>query len=158
MKLIDVLDLSFIKIPLTGSSKEEVLRELIESLTNSGMCKDPDTLFDSVMAREKIMTTGVGRGVAIPHCKMEQCEKFAIALGIHPEGIDYHSIDNQPAKIFFLLIGPENNPGMHIRLLSRISRLISKESLRNGLMNCTSQQEAYDTLKHEEEKYFEIAT
>ncbi len=158
MKLVDVLKPEYIKIPLQGNSKEEVIKELIELLCQGEKFKSADAVFDAVMDREKIMTTGVGKGVAIPHCKKEDCENFAIALGIHPGGVDFQSIDNQPVQIIFLLVGPENNPGMHIRLLSRISRLLAKESLRRNLAKSTRPEEAYELLKSEEKKFFEIAS
>ena len=158
MKLVDVLKPEYIKIPLEGNSKEEVIKELIELLCRGEKFKSTEAVFQAVMDREKIMTTGVGKGVAIPHCKKEDCQNFAIALGIHPQGIDFQSIDNQPVKIVFLLVGPENNPGMHIRLLSRISRLLARESLRQELIKSTRPEEAHELLKSEEKKFFEIAS
>jgi fructose-specific phosphotransferase system IIA component len=158
MKLVDVLKPDYIQIPLKGQNKEEVIKELIQVLTSSRFFSDHNTVFSAIMEREKIMTTGVGREVAIPHCKKKECSEFAIALGIHPEGVDFQSIDNRPVKIIFLLIGPEENPGTHIRLLSRISRIIAKESLRDKLKVATTPDEAYRILKEEEEKYFEIAS
>ncbi|MBN2364677.1 MAG: PTS sugar transporter subunit IIA [Calditrichaeota bacterium] len=158
MKLVDVIQPKSIKIPLQSSTKESIIRELIQVLEKQNLFNDPEDVFKAVMERERIMTTGVGREVAIPHCKKQECNQFAIALGIHPGGIDFNSIDNKPVKIFFLLLGPEENPGMHIRLLSRISRLIAKDSLRQGLLNASGPQEAYELLKAEEEKYFEIVS
>jgi len=158
MKLVDVLKPEYIKIPLNGNSKEDVVKELIEELSTHELFDDKNTVITAVMEREKIMTTGVGREVAIPHCKKKECREFAIALGIHKNGIDFSSIDGKLVKIIFLLVGPEENPGMHIRLLSRISRLISKELLRENLLKATSVVEAYSLLKAEEEKYFEIAS
>lgn len=158
MKLMDVLKPEYIKIPLTENTKEAVIRELIQTLAPFQLFSDDEEVFRAVMDREKIMTTGVGRGVAIPHCKKDSCHEFGIALGIHENGVDFQSIDGNPARIIFLLVGPENNPGMHIRLLSRISRLMAKESLRNGLLTCRSAEEAYRLLKDEEEKYFEISS
>jgi fructose-specific phosphotransferase system IIA component len=158
MKLVDVLKPEYIKITLEGKSKEEVIKELIEILSPHRLFENEDEVFSAIMEREKIMTTGVGRDVAIPHCKRKDCRDFAIALGIHPKGVDFRSIDNKPAKIIFLLVGPEENPGMHIRLLSRISRLIAKETVRKELLKITSSKEAYNLLKKEEQKYFEIAS
>ncbi len=158
MKLVDVLKPEYIKIPLNGNTKEDVVKELIEELSTHELFDDKNTVFTAVLEREKIMTTGVGREVAIPHCKKKECREFAIALGIHKNGIDFSSIDGKLVKIIFLLVGPEENPGMHIRLLSRISRLISKELLRENLLKATSVTEAYSLLKAEEEKYFEIAS
>jgi fructose-specific phosphotransferase system IIA component len=158
MKLVDVLKPEYIKIPLKGESKKEVINELIEKLSPYNIFENKDEVFSAILEREKIMTTGVGRDVAIPHCKKKDCRDFAIALGIHPKGVDFRSIDNKPAKIIFLLLGPEENPGMHIRLLSRISRLIAKETVRKDLLKITSPKEAYKLLKKEEQKYFEIAS
>jgi fructose-specific phosphotransferase system IIA component len=158
MKLVDVLKPGYIKIPLEKNLKEDVIRELIEVLSSQQLFKDKEAVFAAILDREKIMTTGIGREVAIPHCKKNECKDFAIALGIHYKGIDFNSIDNKPVKIVFLLVGPEENPGMHIRLLSRISRLISKEQLRENLLKVSTTHDAYRLLKNEEEKYFEITS
>lgn len=158
MKLVDVLKPEYIKIPLKSHTKDDVIKELIQTLASSKYFTNKDTVFSAVKERERIMTTGVGREVAIPHCKKKDCTQFAIALGIHPNGIDFQSIDNQPVKIVFLLIGPEENPGMHIRLLSRISRIIAKKALRESLKKAATPKEAFSILKEEEEKFFEIAS
>ncbi len=158
MKLVDVLRPDYIKIPLVSDSKEKAIRELIEVLSRHQVITNNESVFDAVIERENIMTTGVGREVAIPHCKKKDCPNFAIALGIHNKGIDFNSIDNKPVKIVFLMIGPDENPGMHIRLLSRISRIIAKESLRNQLLKTSDSGDAYTLLKTEEEKYFEIVS
>ena len=158
MKLIDVLNEKNIIVTLKGNNKVEVVKELIDRLKENGSIDDSDTILKAVMEREKIMTTGVGRGVAIPHCKIKECSQFSIALGLHPEGINYESIDHLPAKIIFLLIGPEDNPGMHIRLLSRISRLISRDALKEELLKCSDSGEIFNILQNEEKKYFEIVS
>ncbi|UCF62835.1 MAG: PTS sugar transporter subunit IIA [bacterium] len=158
MKLIDVLKPDYIKIPLQSELKEDAIRELIEVLEGQDIFNDSQAVFQSVIDREKIMTTGVGREVAIPHCKKKDCRKFAIAFGLTSKGIDFNSIDGKPVKIIFLLLGPEDNPGMHIRLLSRISRLIAKEELREKLLSVSKPDTAYALLKEEEEKYFEIVS
>ena len=158
MKLVDVLKSAYIKIPLTSRNKEGVIKELIRTLIERKAITDEESVFQAAMEREKIMTTGVGRQVAIPHCKIKDGKEFSIAFGISDTGIDFDAIDNQPVKIIFLLVGPEDNPGMHIRLLSRISRLISKEALRDKLLQVKDAEEAYQLLKTEEEKYFEIAS
>jgi fructose-specific phosphotransferase system IIA component len=158
MKLVDVLKSTYIKIPLASRNKKGVIKELIRTLFEEKAITDEEAVFRAAMEREKIMTTGVGRQVAIPHCKIKDGKEFSIAFGISETGIDFDAIDNQPVKIIFLLVGPEDNPGMHIRLLSRISRLISKEALRDKLLQVKDAEEAYQLLKTEEEKYFEIAS
>ncbi len=157
MKLIDVLKPEYIKIPLTETTKEGVIQELIDVLGTHQVFSTPEAVLKAVLEREKIMTTGVGNGVAIPHCKHTSCPTFAIAMGVHPHGVDFESIDNQPAHLIFLLVGPEDKPGLHIRLLSRISRIISRKEVRDKLMQQTSPQEIYAILSQEESKFFEIA-
>lgn len=156
MKLVDILKTQFIKLPLDSDSKEGVIRELIDLLAGHNILRQPDEVMQAVLDREKIMTTGVGKGVAIPHCKFNGCTDFSIALGIHPKGVDYTALDNLPVNIVFLLIGPENQPGTHIRLLSRISRIISKDELREQILACTTPQEIHQILQVEEAKFFEI--
>ncbi len=156
MKLIDVLDIDRIKIPLTASNKTEAIQELLSLFTDQKLVKDYRAVLEAVLEREKIMSTGVGNGVAIPHCKSPFSPAFAIALGIQPSGVDFQSLDNKPAYIIFLLIGPEDKPGTHIRLLSRISRIVSKEEVRDHLLKCSSPEEVYQYLEAQESNFFEI--
>ncbi len=156
MKLINILQPQFIKLPLQSTTREAVIRELIDLLAGHHILKQPDEVVQAVLDREKIMTTGVGKGVAIPHCKYNGCTEFSIALGIHPEGIDYGALDDLPVKIVFLLVGPKNNPGTHIRLLSRISRIISRESVRQKILDCSTPQQIHQLLQAEEANFFEI--
>ncbi|RMF61172.1 MAG: PTS sugar transporter subunit IIA [Calditrichaeota bacterium] len=156
MKLVDVLKPEYIKIPLTETTKLEVIKELLSVLVEQKVVNNPDEVLTAILEREKIMTTGVGNGVAIPHCKTRHATDFAIAMGIHPTGIDFQSLDNKPTQIVFLLIGPEDKPGTHIRLLSRISRIISREKVRQQILQCSSPQDVYNILKQEEANFFEI--
>jgi fructose-specific phosphotransferase system IIA component len=156
MRLTDVLKTDLIKIPLTCKNKIECIKELIDLLVNKNTIKSTQTIFDAVLEREKIMTTGVGNGIAIPHCKHSDSPEFAVCLGVHPDGIDFDSIDKKAVKLIFLLVGPENNPGLHIKLLSRISRLMSNEELRNQLQSCQTDDEAFELIHEEENYFFEI--
>ncbi len=94
--------------------------------------------------------------IGIPHCKDKSCPNFAVALGIQPKGIKFESIDKKDVKVVFLLVGPENNPGMHIKLLSRISRLMSNEELRQGILKSKDAQKIHDLIDDEENYYFDI--
>jgi PTS system fructose-specific IIC component len=156
MRLTDVLRKELIKIPLDGSTKNECIQELIDCLTENNTIKSKELIFKAVLDRETIMTTGVGNGIAIPHCKHEQSPEFAVCLGVHSKGIDFESIDKKPVKIIFLLVGPENNPSLHIKLLSRISRLMSNEDLRHQLLLARKSEEALQLIEDEENYFFEI--
>ena len=156
MRLTDVLHKDLIKIPLSGKDRDASIKELIKVLLGKKSITNEKSIFQAVIDREKIMTTGVGNGIAIPHCKHQDSPDFAVALGINPEGLDFESIDKKPVKIVFLLVGPENNPGLHIKLLSRISRLMSNEELRQQLIESNDAEEALNFIEEEENYFFEI--
>ena len=154
MKLSEVLTPELIKCPLTGVNKVDVIIELITILSEHNIVFDKDEVLEAVMERERVMTTGVGNGVAIPHCKTPHIEPFVLAMGIHYKCVDFKSLDHKPAHIFFLLIGPENKPGIHIRLLSRISRIIAKDGVRQQLMNQKTPEEIHRFLVEQESQSF----
>lgn len=156
MRLTDVLREGLIQTSLSGSSRDDCIKELIDKLASSNTIKNDKTIFDAVLEREKIMTTGVGNGIAIPHCKHPDSPEFAVCLGIHQKGVDFQAIDKKIVKIIFLLVGPENNPGLHIKLLSRISRLMSNEELRQQLLSCENDEDAVNLIQDEENYFFEI--
>jgi fructose-specific phosphotransferase system IIA component len=156
MRLTDVLKEELINISLKSTTRDECIKELIDKLVETNTIKNESTVFDAVLEREKIMTTGVGNGIAIPHCKHDDSPEFAVCLGVQSRGVDFQSIDQNPVKIVFLLVGPVNNPGLHIKLLSRISRLMSNEELRQQLLSCENDQEAFELIHEEENYFFEI--
>ena len=156
MRLTDVLNEDYINISLSGTNRDECIKELINKLATAQTITSTDNIFDAVLEREKIMTTGVGNGIAIPHCKHPDSPEFSVCLGIQQKGVDFQSIDKKDVTIIFLLVGPENNPGLHIKLLSRISRLMSNEELRQQLLECKSNKEAFDLIHDEENYFFEI--
>ena len=154
MRLTDILTENHIKINFDSNNRDDSIRELIDLLGEE--ITVPEDAYNAVLEREKIMTTGVGNGIAIPHCKHTSCPGFRSALGIHPKGIEFEAIDKKKVKIVFLLVGPENNPGLHIKLLSRISRLMSNEDLRERLINASSSEEALELIEEEENYFFDI--
>ena len=154
MRLNDVLKKEHIQIPLQTDERDKAIKELIDLMGTQ--INNLDQAFEAVLEREKIMTTGVGNGIAIPHCKNQSCPDFTVALGIAQEEIEFFSIDNKKVKLIFVLLGPENSPGIHIKLLSRISRLMSDENIREQLSACTSAEQAFQLIKEEEESFPEI--
>ncbi|MEZ4764494.1 MAG: PTS sugar transporter subunit IIA [Calditrichia bacterium] len=101
MKLSEILQESLIKYPLKGTAKVEVIEELLEELVKNQLIQQRDEVLDAILERERLMTTGVGHGVAIPHCRTQLIQNFVIAIGVHPEGVDFESFDHKPAHIVF---------------------------------------------------------
>jgi len=156
MRLTDILLTDHIVLPLSAKQRDPAIKEMIDVLNKQGVINEGEQAYSAVLEREKLMTTGVGNGIAIPHCKDKSCPNFAVALGIQPKGIKFESIDKKDVKIVFLLVGPENNPGMHIKLLSRISRLMSNEELRQNILKCKDVQKIRDLIDDEENYYFDL--
>ena len=154
MRITDILTINNIKIPLLASRREEAIKELIGLLENK--VEDVKQAYEAVLERDKIMTTGVGNQIAIPHCKHHSCPDFTIALGISEKGIDFSSIDNNDVRLVFLLLGPENNPGKHIKLLSRISRLMTDNAFRERLLKAEDRKQVHDLLIEQEAGFADI--
>jgi fructose-specific phosphotransferase system IIA component len=154
MNLFTLLDEHTVIPALEADSKEQVINALVDSLSEK---IDPDalkTIREDVFERESIMSTGVGKGLAIPHCKTKAVEENYAAFARLKEPLDYKSIDGQPVSIVFLLVGPDSRQSHHIKLLSRISRLMNSGSFREKIISSTSTSVILDAFKEEEEKYF----
>ncbi len=156
MKLSNLLSPELIKIPLESKDKEGVIREMVDVLSKNGKVIDPEAVLEAVLEREKVMSTGVGQGIAIPHGKTESVTGVVAALGISRDDIDFQAIDEQPVHIVFLLLAPPYETGLHLKALSRVSRLLSKEEFREKLLQASNAEEAMRFIQEEEKKYFEI--
>jgi nitrogen PTS system EIIA component len=151
MNLYQLLKESYIKVPLESNTKEGVLRELVDLLCDSHSISDREDVYNKIKDRESAMSTGIGNNVAVPHCKCSCVDRLVAFLGISKEGIDFDSLDEKPAKIFFILVAEENNPGPHIKALAKLSRLLSSNSLREELLNAKDAAEVLSTIKTREQ-------
>ncbi|MGH1364287.1 MAG: PTS sugar transporter subunit IIA [Calditrichia bacterium] len=153
--LLEMLTPAHINASLTSIDKESVIRELLALVTTNHQITQPDKLLEAIFQREHIMSTGVGNGVAIPHCKSPFSPEFSVTMGIHRNGVDFDAVDNEPVNIIFLVTGPENDPTGHIRLLSRISRIMSREDARQHLIEQKDSESIFRFLQVEERRIFE---
>jgi fructose-specific phosphotransferase system IIA component len=156
MKLADILKTEYIIAELKGEKKEDIINELIDLHKDDTRIKDIDKVRDSVLEREKIMSTGVGKGFAIPHGKTGAVNEIIAAFGKTKRPIDYQALDNQPVHLVFLLVGKDNLVSTHIKLLSRISRMMNKDEFRNKLLDARTEEEIMDIFKKEEENYYDV--
>jgi fructose-specific phosphotransferase system IIA component len=155
MKLKDLLTENLIKIHLSSQEKRLVIEEMVDLLVKAGCIKDRGEVLKAVLDREAVMSTGVGDEVAIPHAKSESAPSIVVALGIARKPIDFQSMDDQPVRIIWLLVGPPDQTGPHLKALSRISRLMHKPEFREQLLAAQNSKEALTAIIREEEKYLE---
>jgi fructose-specific phosphotransferase system IIA component len=156
MNLTDLLSPDVIKIPLEETNKENVIREMVDILNDTGLLKNRDDVLDAVYERERVMSTGVGDGVAIPHAKTDGVDKLIAAFGVTKEPVEFQSIDNKPVRIIFLLLGPPDLTSPQLKALSRISRLMHRSELRNELIAAHNGEQVIQCMSNEEQKYFAI--
>ena len=154
MNIYTLLDSGTILANLNVSSKEELLNKMIDAFADSVTTDQLEEIRTSVFEREKIMSTGVGKQLAIPHGKVKSIEKHYASFAILTNPIDYNSIDDEPVSMVFLLAGPESKNTTHIKLLSRISRLMNSSAFREALFECNVSEEIYKAFHEEEERYF----
>lgn len=155
MKISDILDESVVKTNLLGKTKDEIITQMIDLVGTSKKVLDKEKVKDAIFEREKIMSTGVGNGFAIPHGKTDAVSDIVAAFAVTAEPIDYQSLDEQPVRLVFLLVGKDSMVGPHIKLLSRISRLMNKEEFRKKLLSAASSKEVLEIFRAEEATYFD---
>ena len=131
--LSDLLTPQQIKTPLLGINKRAVLEELLGLVVGTDRPEFLDIL-RAVEERERVLSTGIGHGVAIPHCKSQRLQELRLAAGACRRPVEFDSLDGQPVRLFFLLIGPESSNGQDVKALGRISRLVRQEPVRQKLL------------------------
>lgn len=156
MKISDILNESLVVTGLPGSSKEEIIDAMVDLVSTSPKVADKEKVREAILEREKIMSTGVGNGFAIPHGKTDAVSDIVAAFAVTAEPIDYQSLDEKPVRLVFLLVGKDSMVGPHIKLLSRISRLMNKEEFRKRLLDVPTAKGIIDLFKQEEASYFEV--
>jgi fructose-specific phosphotransferase system IIA component len=156
MKLVDLLSKENVIAELKGTTKEEVINELVDLFKTDPRVKDIEEVRECVLEREKIMSTGVGKGFAIPHGKTGSVNEILAAFGKTNNPIEYEALDNQPVNLIFLLVGKDNLVSTHIKLLSRISRMMNKDEFRKNLINAESKEEIIEIFRKEESNYFDV--
>lgn len=155
MKLRDILSEERIKIPLENTIKEKIIGEMVELIDKSQKIRNKSQILKAVLDREAVMSTGVGDEVAIPHGKADGVEDIAAALGITKEPVDFNSLDEKPVRLVWLLVGPQDKTGPHLKALSRISRLMHKKHFREKLIKTTNPKDMIEAITSEEERFFE---
>lgn len=150
MNLRKVLTPQTAHVGLQGETKDEIIAELVDLICGTGRVKDRDAALSAVLERERKMSTGMEHGVAIPHGKTDAVDGLFVALATRESGIDFDSLDGQPARIFVMTLSPKNRSGPHIQFLAEVSRLLRSESARQRVLEATTPKELIAALTSQE--------
>ena len=153
MKITDILTETDVVPDLGGGSKSEIIEELAGVVAAGHPEIHVGRLMQALEDRERLNSTALGEGVAIPHGKLPGLKRVIAAFGRSPRGVDFSSLDGKPTHLFFLLVAPEDSAGAHLKALARISRLLKDESFRKRLMDAPDQAALFRTIREEDERY-----
>ena len=153
MKITDFLNIDSVLPTLASRDKTSAIGEMAGLLAACHGELDRQKVLEVLLERERISTTAIGEGVAIPHGKLADVEQVWGVFARSPEGLDFASLDGQPTHLFFALIAPQNAAADHLKALARISRLLKDEGFRRRLMEARTRKELYTIIAEEDEKF-----
>lgn len=151
VKIAEMLDPAAIVAELRGTGKKDVLAELTEALVAANPALNREEVIRVLLERERLGSTGIGDGVAIPHGKLKHLDRQLIAFGLSRKGVEFDAMDGKPARLFFLLIAPEDAVGVHLKTLARISKLLKAPLVRERLLSALDRQQIHGIITEEEE-------
>jgi PTS system nitrogen regulatory IIA component len=154
MKIMDFLNKKAVSVNIKSTDKEGVIRELVDLLSKATEIKNKEDLISAVLSREALGSTGIGQGVGIPHAKSQNVKELVAAFGLSRGGVDFDSLDGEPAYIFFLLLAPEESAGPHLKALARISRMLKDKYFRELLKKSKDENEVLRIIQEEDSKKY----
>jgi nitrogen PTS system EIIA component len=152
MKITEMLKKEFILEELLAQTKREALAEMVGLFDAGGSRVDPEKVLHVLLEREKLGSTGIGDGIAIPHGKIDGIEEMVVAFGRSRRGIDFEAMDGRPVHLFFLLIAPENSSGLHLKALAKISRMLKDAPFRQRLLEAPETEDLYRVIAEKDEE------
>ncbi len=155
MRIIDLLKVEGIELDSKVTSKKEALDKLVDLMDKEGNLLDKEVYKEAVLKREELSTTGIGEGIAIPHGKSKGVKNAGLSSIVVKNGVDFDSLDGQPAKLFFMIAAPEEANNLHLDVLARLSTILMDEDFRNELINAKSKEEYLKLIDNKEKEKFE---
>ncbi len=146
IKISKYLDSNLV-VFLDVETRDEALRAIVKKLHQNGKLEDPEAFYKAIIDREKIVSTGIGMGVAIPHAKHSLYDDFFIAIAILQKGVDWHALDGAPVRLIFMIGGPDDKQTEYLQILSKLTSLLKDESRRKKLLTLNSVAAIIDLLK-----------
>lgn len=147
MRLSELLNPQAIHLRMSARGKREAIAELVEVLEAGHGVASQGEILDRVLRREAMMSTGIGNGIAIPHGKARAVDRLIAACGVAPAGVEFESVDGEPATLFVMLVAPESGGALHVKVLANISRLLKEESVRQQLREAPTPEAFLAALK-----------
>jgi PTS system fructose-specific IIA component/PTS system nitrogen regulatory IIA component len=156
MKFNDFVSVSAIRADLAADDKESVIRELVAALVSAGQLVEgeQESIFKAIMKREELGSTGIGKGVAVPHTKHPSVDKLVGTVGVSTDGVDFDSLDGEKVQLFFLLISPPDRPGDHLRALENISRQLRDDTFCRFLKLAKTADDVQQLLEEADNNQF----
>jgi len=151
LRITKLLTSSTILLHLSSKEKKGVIEELVKTLDHAGKLNDREQFKEAILAREAQSTTGVGEGIAIPHAKTKAVKEAAIAFGRSQNGVDYESLDGQPAHLFFMIAAPQGANDTHLQALARLSSMLMREEVRHALLQAKTKDEVLAIIDQHDE-------
>jgi len=152
MKISELLNEKLIIADLKARAKQQALEEMVACLAAARHDIDARELYAVLIEREKLGSTGIGNGIAIPHGKLDGLDNICLVFARSASGIDFDSLDGRPAHLFFLLVAPSNSAGVHLKALARLSRLLKEKNFRDDLLGAADAEALYTIVVAEDEK------
>ncbi len=144
MSVVTLINKEIIKTPIESTSKNDVIAELLQILVDQGKVDNQAEVYNALLAREALCSTGFERGIAMPHAKSEAVKELALAIGVSPKGLDFEALDGQPSHFFFLLLAPADQATKHVEALSELARLMQSNAFCRMLKNATTAEEVLE--------------
>ena len=156
MKFADFISTKAIRAELTSDDKESVINELVQSLLDAGEidADEKDDIIAAILKREELGSTGIGRGVAVPHTKHRSVQKLVGTVGVSTDGVDFNSLDGEKVQLFFLLVSPLERPGDHLRALENISRQLRHDTFCRFLKQSKTTEDIHQLLEEADNNMF----
>jgi PTS system nitrogen regulatory IIA component len=154
MKIMEFLNKDAVTVNLKSTDKEGIVRELVDILAKAEDLRNREELVKALLTRESLGSTGIGQGIGIPHAKSRNVKDLVAAFGLSQKGVNFDSLDGEPAYIFFLLLAPEESAGPHLKALARISRMLKDKFFRELLRKARDEKEIIRIIQEEDSKKY----
>ena len=153
MKIEEILKKESVIADLLGNDKVKVIKEMTQCLKKNNFIKNDQALFDTLMEREKLGSTGIGENVAIPHGKSDEVTQIITVLARSKKGVEFESLDQKPVHFVCMVIAPAHSTGQHLKVLARVSRIFKNQGIREEILKAENSDTIYSILMNEDSKF-----